>query len=73
MKFEDLEARPIETLRSMYDRLGLDGFDLFEANVRAYLRSIGDYQKNVHNLDDADRQKVADRWRFMFERYGYAI
>ncbi len=73
MKFEDLEAEPVETLRSMYQQLDLAGFEPFERNVRPYLKSISDYRKNVHNLDEEDRQKVAARWRHTFERYGYAI
>ena len=30
MKFEDLEAEPIKTMRGMYEELGLPGFESFE-------------------------------------------
>jgi omega-hydroxy-beta-dihydromenaquinone-9 sulfotransferase len=73
MKFEDLETQPVETLRLMYENLGLAGFESFEPKLRSYLNSISGYQKNVYRLDDADREKIAERWRHTFECYGYAI
>lgn len=73
MKFEDLEARPLETLHAMYKALGLPGFDRFAKRVSAYLESISGYQKNAYQLDEAAREKVADRWKATFERYGYPI
>jgi omega-hydroxy-beta-dihydromenaquinone-9 sulfotransferase len=73
MKFEDLEAQPIETLKAMYEGLGLSGFDPFSRRAEHYLSSIKDYRKNEHRLTDADRAKVAQRWRWTFDRYGYPM
>jgi hypothetical protein len=73
MKFEDLEAEPVETLKLMYDSLGLSGFDDFCGHVKDYLRSIKDYRKNEHRLTDTDREKVERRWRATFDRYGYPL
>jgi omega-hydroxy-beta-dihydromenaquinone-9 sulfotransferase len=73
MTYEDLEARPVETLRAMYESLGLPGFEPFSERVAAYLATIRDYQKNAYRLDDATREKVAERWRSTFERYGYPV
>jgi omega-hydroxy-beta-dihydromenaquinone-9 sulfotransferase len=73
MKFEDLEAKPLETLQVMYDSLGLSGFDRLSERVKVYLRSIEDYRKNEHRLTQADREKVVRRWRATFERYGYPV
>ncbi|MBI5251703.1 MAG: sulfotransferase [Desulfomonile tiedjei] len=73
MKFEDLEARPVETLRSMYEELHLPGFDKLEANLVNYLASIKDYRKNVHRLEESDREKVRTHWFDTFERYDYPL
>jgi omega-hydroxy-beta-dihydromenaquinone-9 sulfotransferase len=73
MKFEDLEARPLETLETMYEDLGLPGFDSFRERVQPYLESIRDYRKNEHRLTTADREKVARRWRHTFDAYGYPV
>ena len=73
MKFEDLEAQPVETLRTMYDSLDLSGFDPFSERVEQYLRTIKDYRKNEHRLTAEDREKVARRWRWTFDHYGYPV
>ena len=73
MRYEDLDARPLETLSAMYQALGLPGFGPFAKRVTAYLDTISDYRKNAYRLDDETREKVATRWRSTFERYGYPI
>jgi omega-hydroxy-beta-dihydromenaquinone-9 sulfotransferase len=73
VKYEDLEAHPIETLRALYEAFGLSGFGDFEKRACAYLDSLKDYQKNVHSVTDADREKVQDRWRRTFDQYGYSV
>jgi omega-hydroxy-beta-dihydromenaquinone-9 sulfotransferase len=71
LKFEDLEARPKEVLAEVYEALGLPGFDSFCRRLDAYGEVTKNYRKNVHRLDESDRAKVALRWSFAFDRYGY--
>ena len=71
MKFEDLEAEPIKTLRGMYEGLRLTGFEPFEERLEVYMRSIGGYEKNSYDMSEADREKVRRVWGKNFERYGY--
>jgi hypothetical protein len=73
MKFEDLEAEPIKTLRGMYEGLGLSGFERFEERLEIYTKSISDYEKNSYYMSEADREKVRRAWGKNFERYGYRI
>jgi hypothetical protein len=73
MKFEDLEAEPVETLRQMYHGLGMAGFELFEERLKDYLKSIASYEKNTFHMSDEDREKVRAAWGKNFERYGYPI
>ncbi len=73
LKFEDLDACPKEALAAMYEKLRLPGFEPFHRRLVAYGNSTKDYRKNVHQLDETDRAKVAERWRTTFERYGYRV
>uniref|UniRef100_A0A7C4AQ53 Sulfotransferase n=1 Tax=Desulfomonile tiedjei TaxID=2358 RepID=A0A7C4AQ53_9BACT len=73
LKFEELEAQPVATLKRLYEALSIPGFDDFEPSLKAYLDSIKNYQKNVHELDPATKAKIARRWGFNFQRYGYEI
>lgn len=72
LKFEDLEANPKRVLGEAYEHLELSGFDSFAEKLDAYSKMTKDYRKNVHRLDDSDREKVTQRWRSTFERYGYS-
>lgn len=71
VKFEDLEARPVETMRAIYRGLDLGGYDCFEKRLVSYLESLGGYEKNSYHLDEVSRDKVSQRWGHTFDRYGY--
>ncbi len=73
LKFEDLESDPIDTLRVMYDCLGLPGFGQFQRRLVPYLKTIRDYKKNTYELEGNSKEKVARRWKATFERYGYEL
>lgn len=73
VRFEDLEADPLQTMRSIYKSLSLP-FEGAEPNVRAYLKSVADYQKNEFPPILADiRQRIVSRWRRSFDAWGYSI
>jgi hypothetical protein len=71
MRYEDLEERPLESLRSAYQDLDLSNFAHFQEKVTRYLDVIKGYRKNVHELEDDTKQKVARCWKGTFEKYGY--
>ncbi len=73
IKFEDLEAKPIETMNDMYAGLGLQGFELLEERLKDYLRSVAGYRKNTYSLSETEREKVRNLWGASFERYGYPV
>lgn len=71
VRFEDLEAQPLEQVRGVYADLGLSGFDEAERAFRAYLDSVAGYQKNRYELTDEVIAKVNRHWNFAFEEWGY--
>jgi len=73
VRFEDLEAAPMEQLHSIYEGLGLPGFARAELAFRAYLASVANYQKNRYELTDETIVKVNDHWRFALEALGYPL
>jgi hypothetical protein len=72
VKFEDLEAAPLDELRRIYESLALPGFSEAEPAFRAHIAGVADYQKNRYDLTDADIAKVNQHWAFAFEEWGYA-
>lgn len=71
VRFEDLEQRPLETLRNIYDQLQIDGFAAAEPQFQTHLTGIGGYQKNQHTLRPEDARLLNDRWGFAFDAWGY--
>jgi hypothetical protein len=71
--FEDLERGPIAVVGSIYQSLGLTGFDGLRPRLEGYVGSIAGYRKNTHPvLDEVTRGRIARAWRRCFEAWGYA-
>jgi hypothetical protein len=71
--YEDLERDPLGQVGSIYEALGLPGFDAVRPALAAYTASIAGYRKNRHPpLPGPTRRRVADAWRPCFEAWGYA-
>lgn len=72
MPFADLEADPIGSLRTIYDRLSLPDFAEVEPVVTEYVDSLSDYQKNAHDPPPPEiRQRVNERWGRCFDEWRY--
>jgi LPS sulfotransferase NodH len=72
--YEDLEARPVETMEEIYAKLGLPDFEVFRPTLQAYVDSLGPYKKNrFAELEPALREKVAESWRPAFDAWGYPV
>lgn len=71
VRFEDLEARPLEEMRRIYEALGLPGFEAAEGAFRAYIGAQAGYRKNRYRLDADTVQAISSRWAADIERWGY--
>ncbi|MBU2981684.1 sulfotransferase [Lentibacter algarum] len=72
IRFDALEANPVEELAKVYRQLSLDGFEAFEPKLRAYVDSLAGYKKNSFDgLDAATKAVVAARWARSFEKGNY--
>ncbi len=71
VRFEDLEAAPLDQLRRVYEGLGLPGFSEAEPAFRAYIDSVTGYRKNEYKVTDDVTEKVNRHWGFAFDEWGY--
>lgn len=70
--FEDLESAPIETLRSIYAKLGLAGFEGAKPGIVTYLHSVKAYKKNVYKeLPSKLKERLRQAWGFWYEVFAY--
>ncbi|HEY1067491.1 MAG TPA: sulfotransferase [Pirellulales bacterium] len=71
VRYEDLVANPLETIRSLYERLSLGDFENARPGVETYLQSHKDYKTNRYKLTPEQRASIEQRWGKYIERWGY--
>lgn len=71
VRYEDLVAAPVETLRDLYQHLQLGDFSQVEPSLRTRLEHHHDYQPNTHASDPELEREVLQRWPDYARRYGY--
>ena len=71
MRYEDLEAAPLDEIRRVYNTLGLPGFPEVEPAIATYVDSIAGYQKNPQAMGDNVINKVNEHWQFALDEVGY--
>lgn len=70
--YEELVRDPVGTVRSIYEKLGICGFEAVEEPLRCYADSVAHYQKNEHpQIPYPLRRQIARAWRRSFEEWGY--
>jgi len=70
--FSDFAGNERNMLHDMYTKLRLPDWDRYEATIRPYLDSLRGYKRNKLDISDELRDFVYDRWRLVFDTYGYS-
>lgn len=72
IRYEDLTARPVETLRQIYETLRLTDFETVQPVIEQWARTEHkQYQTNRHQLSPEQESRIRHEWREYFTRYGY--
>ncbi len=58
IRYEDLAAHPVETIRQVYSTLGLEFNNAFADRIQQYMIDTRDFKKNRHNLSGEDRECI---------------
>jgi len=70
--YEQLTTDPLATLESIYDSLGLGGFDQAVGPVQQHLESVDGYQRNdFEQLSDRVIELIEREWDIGFRLWGY--
>jgi hypothetical protein len=70
--YADFVGNELSMMRDIYEQLRLPDWDQQEATIRPYLDSLKGYKRNKLQFSDELRELVYDRWRPVFDTYGYA-
>jgi len=72
--YSDLVAAPMETLRTIYKALKLDGFEEARPSMEAYLNSVKDYRRNTYPAPSRSvLKRIQTAWSFWMEEFGYQL
>lgn len=69
--YKDLIGNELPTLRQIYQQLEIPDWDQFERVVTPYLASIEGYKVNQLTMEPGLEEFVYDRWRNVYDTYGY--
>lgn len=72
LSYTDFVSNPLQELKIAYDYLGLGDFDKAKPYLQEEIKSVENYEKNTYvALDEKLRNRVAEKWAFFFDAYGY--
>lgn len=71
IRYEDLIKDPIQSMRDIYQRLGLDEFDEAEGPMRAILTDRSDHKVSSYRLPKPLAKRIAERLKPFIDRHGY--
>ena len=69
--YEDLDARPLEVMQWIYERLDLGDFASVRPRLASYLGSLGRFEKNRFDYPADVVETVNAHWGFAFDAFGY--
>ncbi|WP_425408943.1 sulfotransferase family protein [Hyphococcus sp.] len=71
LRYEELDAAPLETVEKVYNALALPGFEAAKPNFERYLASVSTFKKNKFEYSDEAAAKVEARLGDFIEKWGY--
>lgn len=72
VRYERLDADPIDELRQVYQQLELDGFNATLPAFNSYLASVRSWQKGKYAAGDDEHDLVDQHWHRWVEKWGYS-
>ncbi|VTS03621.1 sulfotransferase family protein [Tuwongella immobilis] len=73
MKFEDLVASPIESMRRIYGQLDLGKFQRVQPAIEGYFQRNAGFERNKYQLAADDKARITERWGHVIRQYDYPI
>ena len=71
IKFEEFEADPLQSLKSLYQTMKLEFSDEFKQKASIYLSEVKDYQKNEFHLTEEEKNTISTSLEHHMKYYRY--
>jgi omega-hydroxy-beta-dihydromenaquinone-9 sulfotransferase len=73
IKYESFIKDPLKQVESMYDHLGIPGFQIAKKQMEAYLETKKNYKVNVYKIDKDLMEKIRKHWGFTIKKWEYSV
>ncbi len=73
LKFEDLEKDPLKELKQLYKHFNVEFSEQFEKQIKEFLISVMNYQKNKYTIPEADRLEINNILKGWMEQKNYSL
>lgn len=71
LRYAELDAEPMETLKEIHRALSIPGFDVAAPRYQAYLASVKSFEKNKFDFPEEAAQKVEARLGAYLRKWSY--
>jgi hypothetical protein len=71
IRFEDLEKKPIEEIRKIYEALNIPGFEDSIDRIKQRLELENGYLKNVYDYDEKTLDLISEKWGDFIHEWNY--
>jgi hypothetical protein len=71
MRYEDFVKDPIASMRDIYKRLDIPGFEAAEPPMRAFFAERSEHKVSRYEMPAALKRKVVERLKPYIDRFGY--
>jgi hypothetical protein len=72
VRYEDLVANPMAEMERLYRELNLGDFEPVRPVLEPFVGEQRKFKTNRYEIAPELRREITRRWRFYFDRYGYA-
>lgn len=72
VRYEDLVRDQIGSMRTIYEKLSLGGFETVLPALERFVAATEGYQTNKYEISEESRRNVSERWADFIRRYGYS-
>jgi hypothetical protein len=73
LRFEDLQANPLQELKILFEQLELPDFPATRPYLERYLADLQDYRQNQYSLDAETIAKIETHWYPYIQQWGYSL
>jgi len=71
VQYEDFIQNPLQNVKKIYTALGLKNFEASKKIFSNYATSQKFFKASTYNVEPAIKDKINNKWKFVFDEFGY--